>query len=224
MELSVVIAGTYFLYKKPKTNIINRYLVYFLWFTLIVDVLGNYPAIIYFTGFEYWSFIKGTGFEKNSWLYNVYTLISFSFFGYYFIAFVQNENLKKRLIITNGLYFLIGIIVFFVSDVFFIGDSIYTSIAGTVLLLFIIILFYFDLLQSNEVINLKFYLPIYMSIGVLVYFLCLTPIDIFSQYFNKINKMFINLKSNILLFSNIFMYSTFIIGFLVCAKKKKESF
>ena len=109
------------------------------------------------------------------------------------------------------------------SDVFFKEDSVFTAIAGTLLLLLVNVLFYFDLLKSNQILNLKKQLPIYISVGVLVFYLCVTPIDLFSQYFKRVNELFVNVKAIIYIIANILMYTTFTIGFLVCAKNKKEN-
>jgi len=222
LEISVAISGSFFLYKNPNTSIINRYLVYFLWFTFFTEMIGKYAAIAYFTNYEYLGFIKDTVFERSFWLYNIYTIISFSFFGYYFITLLHSDKLKKKFLFINILYLIVGVINLIVSDIFFKGNSVYTSIAGTILFLSIIIFFYFDLLQSDIILDIKKHLPIYISIGVLVYFLCLTPLDIFSQYYKTANKIYVKLRSNIFLFANIFMYSTFIIGFLVCAKGTQD--
>ncbi len=222
LEISVAISGSYFLYKNPNTSIINRYLVYFLWFTFFTEMIGKYAAIAYFTNYEYLGFIKDTVFERSFWLYNIYTIISFSFFGYYFTTLLHSDKLKKKFLFINILYLIVGVINLIVSDIFFKGNSVYTSIAGTILFLSIIIFFYFDLLQSDIILDIKKHLPIYISIGVLVYFLCLTPLDIFSQYYKTANKIYVKLRSNIFLFANIFMYSTFIIGFLVCAKGTQD--
>ena len=222
LEISVAISGSYFLYKNPNTLIINRYLVYFLWFTFFTEMIGKYAALAYFTNYEYLGFIKDTVFERSFWLYNIYTIISFSFFGYYFTTLLNSNKLKKRFLFINILYLIIGIINLTISDIFFKGNSVYTSIAGTILFLSIIMFFYFDLLQSDIVLDIKKHLPMYISIGVLVYFLCLTPLDIFSQYYKTVNKTYVKLRSNIFLFTNIFMYGTFIIGFIVCAKSNSN--
>ncbi|MCW8981918.1 MAG: hypothetical protein OQJ83_11085, partial [Altibacter sp.] len=83
------------------------------------------------------------------------------------------------------------------------------------------VLFYFELLRSDMLLQLKHFLPLYISAGVLVFNLCVTPIDIFSEYF-KNNTFLVELKVYVYLYANIFMYSSFIIGFIVCSKKKRS--
>jgi len=218
LEVIVVLVGNYYLFKNPNAPNANRYLVYFLWFTLLIEILGLYSPLAYFTKYEYFGFVKGTLFERNIWIYNVYTLVSFSFFIYYLMSFVERDFIKKRSNIIIITYLTIGVLNLLFSDVFFKADSIYTVTIGTILLLCSIIIFYFELLRSDKIINLKKYLPVYISIGVLVHYLCVTPLDIFSRYFKANNELFVAVKANFLLATNIFMYSIFIIGFLVCSK------
>jgi len=220
LEIIAAITGSYYILNKPYTHKVFKYLIYFLWFTVITEIIATYPSIAYFTEYEYFGFIKDTEYERNYWLFNIYTLVNYSFFQYFFISLLQKDKTKKILNFINIAYVIIGILILITSDTFFIRDSIYTVALGTILLLFVIILFYFDLLKSNKIINFKKYLPIYISIGVLVFNVCTTPLSIFSIYFERINELFVNIKINIYLFANIFMYSTFILGFILCTKKK----
>ena len=111
----------------------------------------------------------------------------------------------------------------FYYDGFFPSSPKFITIAGTFLLFFSVMFFYFELLRSDLVLQLKRFLPFYISVGVLVFNLSITPIEILSQYFNleEGNELFIKLHINVLLIANIFMYSTFILGFIICSRKKK---
>ena len=220
LEFFSSLAGLYYLKRNHNTHKSNKYLVYFLWFTVFVEVIGVYAPLAYFTKYKYFSFIEDTVFEDNYWWYNIYTLFTFSFFIYYFSSFLKTNSRRKIFRILNVLFLLTGLFNLFFSDIYFKGNSVYTDITGTFLVLLSIILFYFDLLKSKQVMSLKKLLPVYISIGILVYCLIDTPLVIFSQYFKKENGIYIKLSSLILLVINIFMYSTFIIGFLVCAKNK----
>jgi len=222
LELVAALAGVYYLNKKVSLNKSDYFLVYFLWFTFFVEVIGIYAPFAYFSNYEYFGFIKGTLFENNIWLYNIYLLVSYSFFIYYFRSFLQKAKEKKVLKILFFLFLFLGSINLFYNGVFFKDYSLFSTIIGSLLVLISVILFYFNILKSDKIINLKKHLPIYVSIGVLVFNLCITPFDIFSKYFSEENRLFIEVKTNILIFSNIFMYTAFIIGFLVCAKKETK--
>ncbi len=222
LELVAAIAGIYFLKKNTEASNSTKYLVYFLWFTFIIEVIAIYSNITYFTDCEYFGFVYDTVFERNIWIYNIYSLVNFSFITYYFMSLLKSKTQKKVITLMIYIYIIIGVFNLILNDVFFKEDSIFTAIAGTLLLLLVNVLFYFDLLKSNQLLNLKKYLPIYVSVGVLVFYLCTTPIDLFSQYFKRVNELFVNVKAIIYLIANIFMYTTFTIGFLVCAKKNNN--
>ncbi len=220
LELVTAISGSFYLKMKSGFNIKDKYFVYFLWFTFFIEVIGAYAPIAYFTKYEYFGFVKDTVFFDNRWLYNIYSLIFYVFFIDYFKSYLQNIKIRKSINILIIIYLIIGILNLIINDEFYYSTAIFTEIAGTFLLFSSIIFFYFNLLNSDKLLNLKHYLPLYLSVGVLIYSLCVTPIEIFSKYFNTENNSFINLSAKMILFANIFMYTTFIIGFLICAKKK----
>ena len=223
LELLAAIAGTYYIRKNQDTLLINKYLVYFLWYTFISEVIASYGVIAYFSNYGYFGFIKDTIFERTFWLYNIYLLLFYSFFIYYFNELLVSNSLKKVIKIVLFVLLIVGVIHLIYDNLLFKDNSLYIIIVGSFFLLLTIIVFYFSLLKSDRILNLRKYLPIYVSLGILVFSFCIIPLDIFSNYFNTKNDIYIKLRINILLFINIFMYSTFIIGFLVCAKNKTKT-
>ncbi len=223
MEFLAAIYGLYYLKKKPDTRIVNKYFVYYLWYVFINEMICNYAVIGYFSNYKYFSFIENSVFSDNVWLYNIYFIVSFSFLFYYFSYFFKNKKRKRSITKLIFLYIISSIIYLMFSGAFFKTDSEFSLITGSLILLLVIIQFYFDILRSDKIINLKKFLPIYISIGVLVYNLCITPILLFSHYFNINNDVYILIRTNIILITNIFMYGTFITGFIVCAKDKNKT-
>lgn len=221
VEFLAAIVGIYYLKKETRLKS-SVHLVTFLWLTLFVEVIGSYAPIAYFSDYKYFSFVEGTPFSKNYWLYNCFLIVSFSFFVYYFRSFIKSK--KTRLLLKVLIFFFIfsSIINLLFSEVFFVGYSQYVTLTGTLLLFFSVVLFYFELLRSDFLLQLKQFLPIYISVGVLLYNLCVTPIDIFSNYFSAGNDYFVKLKNDVYLYANIFMYVTFIVGFIVCSRRKKS--
>jgi len=142
----------------------------------------------------------------------------------FFIYYFRHFSLGKKNIRTTNIVILIYLLTSFIyliySEMFFKSYSMIVSIVGTLLLLYAIIQFYFNVLKNDIILDLKSYLPIYISVGILVFSLCVAPLDIFFHYFSSENDIFVSLRINILLFANIFMYSTFILGFIICTKKK----
>ncbi|WP_410005030.1 hypothetical protein [Aequorivita nionensis] len=224
LEVLAASTGTYYLGKNFSQFKSTKYLVLFLWLTVFVELVGSYAPFAYFSDYTIFSFVKGTPFENNYWWYNTYSALSFSFYVLYFVSFLKNRYWKLIFQILAGAFFISSILIFIFSDTFFKGFPPYMTITGTLLLFFSVVLFYFELLRSDLLLQLKRLLPFYISVGVLVFNLCVTPIEIFSQYFNLKdgNDLFVTLRSNVLLYGNIFIYSTYTLGFLICSKKKKS--
>ena len=223
IELFSVFAGIYYLSKSQSSDLVTKYLVWFLGLTFLTEVIGTYAPVAYFSDYEYFGFVKDTPFEKNKWLYNCYSIIGYGFFPIYFGYYLKNIFWTRLL---KGLVFIFvisSILNLIFSDVFYKSDSKFVHLAGTLLLLFSVALFYLELLRSNLILNLKRFLPMYISIGVFIFYLCITPLTIFSDYFNSKNNSFVELQVNMILYSNIFMYSLFILGFYICSRKKKSS-
>lgn len=218
LEISAGITGLYFLKKNPDTNNVNRYLVFFLWYTVFVEIFGLYAPLAYFTDYKILPFVKDTLFADNYWWYNIYVMISFSFFTYYFTSFFKQHKIVRLVILLIIVYLISSISYLIFTDIYFKGYSIFSNIIGTILILLSIIYYYFNLLRTDKILSLKKTLPVYISIGVLVFNLIGTPMDIFSEYFNSSNDIYVRLKSYILATINIILYASFIVGFIICSK------
>ena len=219
IELLAALVGIYYLRNHTKTKKLNKYFVIFLWYTFFNELIAAYAPIAYFSDYNYFGFVKDTIFEKNIWLYNIYYIVNFSFLIYYFNNYLPKKSFKKAANYLVIFYIISSIVFLNFTDVFYKSYSNYSLAVGVLLLLASILKFYLRLLKTDKIIDLKKYLPIYLSIGLLVLYLCVTPLDVFSKYFKTVNEVYVNIRINVLLIANIFMYSTFIIGFFVCAKK-----
>ena len=222
LEFLAALAGTIYLRKGKTTHQSTKYFVWFLWYTLFSELFSNYGVIASFTEFEYFSFIEGTVFQRTKWVYNIFTLVSSVFLTVYFSMYVKSVLWKKFVKILCLLFVVSSVFHFCFTDVFFKEDSKYVNLVGTFLVFMSVVVFYFEILRTDVLLNLKRYLPVYISIGVLVFYLCMTPLSIFSEYFNKKNITFVELQSHLVLYSNLFMYSFFILGFYICSKTKKS--
>jgi hypothetical protein len=220
IEILAAIAGIYYIKNGP-TDRITRWFVFFLWMTVLVETVAAYAPIAYFSEYKYFSFVECTHFADNVWIYNVSIIASFSFLVYYFYTFLKGRLIRqvvKHAVISYILSSVVYLLIF--EDIFFRELSQFSNIAGTLLLLTVIVLFYFQLLKSDVTLNLKFFLPFYISIGVLIFNLLITPIDIFDDFYSGEDILFTKIKNIVYLFSNLFMYSSFILGFIICRRKK----
>ncbi len=219
VEILAACLGLYYLAKKPNVSKATKQLVTLLWITVFVELTATYTLVGYYSEYKIFGFVKDTVFVRNYWLYNIFFIYSFAFYSYYFAFLNENKKNKKRLYFLIALFVLFATINLFISDSFFTQIIIFTEVAGTLLILLTTISFYFSLLKSDTILNLRNYLPIYISIGVLVFNLCISPLEIFSQYYKAINPNFVKLRIIFLLVANIFLYGIFSLGFIVCSKK-----
>ncbi len=133
LEILAIIAGFYFLFKS-KTNSYNRGLVYFLLFTVFVELIASYAIIGYFSEYKYFSFVEGTLFQKNTWIYNCFLLFEFIFFILYFRYYIKSYYWKRFLKIGVIIFIIISILNFSLTDIFFRSYSQITIIICTLLL------------------------------------------------------------------------------------------
>lgn len=223
LELLAAISGLYYLRKTeiPLKN--SKFLVGFLWFTFFVELIGAYAPIGYYSDYRFFNIIRETIFVDNSWWYNIFTVLNFTFFSYYFTSYIWKRKFRNILFVAAGSFLIGSFLYFAISGTLFQRAGSYLNIIGAILLLCSILVFYYQLLRSELILKLKYFLPFYISIGVLVFNLTVTPIEQLSRFLTteQGNELFVLLYINVLRFANFFLYLSFIIGFLICSKKKQ---
>lgn len=220
-ELIAAIVGTIYI-SKYRVEKPTRYFVSFLWFNVFVEIVfGWLPTFI--ENFKFFSLLEDTIFVQNLWIYNIYDIISFTFYLYYFTILIESELSRK---IAKGfivVFLICAILNLSFSGVFFETNSTFNAIFGTLLLVLYIIYFYFQMLQSEKILEFYKSFPFYVSVGALVFHLIVNPIFIYEQYYShSVSSEFVRVFLTILTIVNIFMYSCYTIGFLVCYKKNNS--
>lgn len=223
LELLAAVSGSYYLRKAryPLRN--TKYLVWFLWFTLFVEVFGAYAPIGYYSDYKFFGFVKDSVFVNNTWWYNIFSVLNFAFFTYYFTSYIRAKRVRWVLFLGIGVFIVSAVIYYAVSEGAFLGFESFINTPGAILLLCSIMVFYYHLLRSELILKLKYFLPFYVSIGVLVFNLTVTPIEQLSMFLttDEGNKFFLVLYVNVLRFANFLFYFLIITGFLVCSKEKQ---
>lgn len=222
LEVSAAIAGSYYLKKRKDPEIENRLLVYYLWLVVFVEFIGIYPLYGYFTDYSTLPFIKDSVFERNFWWYNSFAIVKYVVFFIYFMRQLQSPQMKKILFYLTGFYIVTSILNLMFSGVFFVAYSAYSSILGTLFLVLIIFLYYLEVLKSNRILHFYKKIPFYISIGVLIWHLVVTPLFIYNHYFSLQSPAFVALHAGILRFANVFLYGIIILSFLVCTQRNKQ--
>lgn len=219
LEGTAGVAGLYFYLNHPSNKAAGMF-SYFLILTYLVEAIGLFPAVIYWN--ESLHFLKDSFLSRNYWLYNPYLIISFVVYLLFFRENIRNRRTSKVLGKVITVYAIASILVLIFTDVFLKTISTFTYITGSILLLGFIFYYYFEILLSNRILNIKRDISFYISIGAVVYFLTTTPIFIYFNYFTNKSPEFVQLSSAVIIAMNILMYSTYILGFLILGKKQQK--
>lgn len=219
-ELLAATIGTIYI-TKYREDRITRYFVYFLWFTVLFDTFfGWFPSLI--INNEQLCFLEETFLYDNHWAYNSYDIISFSFYLFFFLNFIESTRVKKIGFFLILFFIITSLLNLIFSGVFFKSPALYSLILGTLLLLIFIVYFYFQVLQSDKILDFYKVLVFYISVGALVFHILVNPIFIYGEYYSEESPNFHEIYRSILTFANIFMYTCYVIGFIICYKKNKS--
>ena len=136
------------------------------------------------------------------------------FYAIFFSLFINNQRSKRIIYSLVILFFSIASIVLFFDDNFFKGFSPFTLIAGSILVLISISIYYFELLKSEQLLSIWKSMVFYISVGAFVYHLCTTPLFLYSIFLkSQANPAFIETYKIVVYVSNLFLYLVYIFGF-----------
>ncbi len=216
-EILAAISGL--IYAKYQGDKASRYFVFFLCITVVVETYGMLSI-----NFLNWSFLEAYSNSKfiisNLWVYNVYYVFNYAVYTFFFRSYLVNNLRRNLLLIITTIYFFSALVNLFYSDVLFESYSLYTTIFGTLLILLSVFLYFYEMIKSDKI--LKFYknVAFYIAIGSIIFHVCTAPLFIFSKYFKTINNEFLNVYYIILPIAIIFMYTCYILGFIICLPHK----
>lgn len=223
LEFIAALAGSYYIYCRKTVNKNIWYLVIFLWIILLVEIIGIYAQYAYYSNYEYLSFIENTPFERNYWLYNIKNIFNYLVYIYFFKSYLKTKKLQNFMNFAVLFFFITAIVNLVISDVFFRAHSSYIAMLGSTLLLISIGGYFYEFLKSDEILRFKYSLPVYVALGLLIFELTISPLKIYSNYFNEnVSPEFVSLFNSAILFTNVWLYSFFTFGFLICSLKKNS--
>ncbi|SFN63641.1 hypothetical protein SAMN04487989_102160 [Bizionia echini] len=203
-----------FCYRKYKLTV-AKFFLYFLVYIFICELLSGYTRQIIEGPLH---FLEGTIIEKNYWWTTLFWNIgSVLFFSFFYHNLVEKDKFKK-LIKWMCIGFLV-LAVFIISTNFnkyFQGMFPSLLIAGGLVVLTCVCLYFYELLQSDKILNFYKSIYFYISTTIFVWWLITTPIIFYDVYFTTADWNFIILKWQIFLFANMFMYLTFSFALLWC--------
>ncbi len=153
----------------------------------------------------------------NLALYNVYYLFHFSFFLYVFMRMVDNRAFKRNIAVSIGIFILVFFMDVLITDVY-TKSFMWTYLAGSLFLVYSIILYYIDVLQSPKVLVVKNDLLFWISVGLFLFYIGYIPIKILKTWFFS-QTVFFDMLFIIHYSLIVVMYLCFLIGFLWMKRK-----
>ncbi len=221
IELVAALAGTYYYLKTTDTQM--KIFIWYLWFVIFIETVGMYGYLLqnnYDINWFIW--IKNSVFCSNTWLYNILSVVSVLVFGKFYYNILNQKSSRIIIKISTIIYTVFTILYFMLSGTFFYMSLPYNMFLETFIVFTFVILYYKELLQSDNV--LIFYkLPVfYISTGILLFYLCAAPLFTFDGYFYEINNSFIAFRNVFMFAINIFLYSCFTFAFLYTIQFKKQ--
>jgi len=210
--------------KKNKTDEAIRLFVYFLWFTVLVEIIGSYTAIRYLTNNEWFSHTLGTNFERNLWLYNAYSIFSFVVYIQFFRLQLRSKTNRTVTAVLIVLFVIGSILNLIYSGIYLNGFSAFTNVSGSLILLFVISIYYYQLLTSDAILEIKRSITFYIALGAIILHIALTPILIYSIYYNRDDgyEEFLTMFRIVLFTTNVLVYLIYTAGFIICRNKKSS--
>ncbi len=221
-ELIAAVAGLWYLVKIKPRSPEERFLPYFLILIFLLDFFGLFYAMYgHLYDFRYVEFIKDTAFVSHFWISNCMVLFLTTGYVYFYLLILKGTRIKFLLKILFTVFILASIYAFATSGFFDTINS-YSYIFGGFLICIAVVSYFLEMLQSDKITQFYKDLTFYVSVGLLIYYLSITPIYIY-QSFVQTSSEYWEIYNVILKSLNFFLYSMFTIGFIVQYRWRKGS-
>ncbi|WOD43760.1 hypothetical protein [Hwangdonia lutea] len=219
-EILAAITGLV-LYKKYKF-VAAKYFIWFLVFVVLAEFISTYT--LYIDNDGYFSFLKGTVFQKNYWWGTIYWSIgSIMFFSFYFIRVLEAKSHRLILRLTSCSFLLFSVLyIIFNWEAYFTRSLTALRIFGALIIFLCAVFYFIEVLMSDKILNFYKSINFYIATTIFVWWLITTPLIFYDIYFRSVDWNFIILKWQIYLFVNIFMYSTFTFALIYCKPELKN--
>ena len=179
--------------------------------------------MVLFGRYTYWvedgplSFLQGTLLQANYWWFTIFwKVLAVLFFGWYYLKVLKNSKTKKILKISLVVFLPISILTIVITlPKLFYGNINLIDILGAIIILQCAFYYFFEVLQSDKILNFYKSLTFYISCAILILWLIQTPLIFFELYYRTSDMDYVNLRGYINLFVISFMYITYTIGLIV---------
>lgn len=213
-------------FKKFKGTIAAKYFIYFTIYAFTIDVLGSYTKWIEQNEALCWIYylLEGTIFRRNYWFFQFFWLIvSPLFYSFYYFKVAKSALLKRCIKYVALSFAVVSITLLFINyKVFYTSNYTPISLLGLLVILFLVFTYFIELIQSDSILVFNKSLSFYISIGILVFWLLIIPLEFYQKYFNIYDYGYIYFKIKVFLFSILFMSLSFVVGLIVSNTKNEN--
>jgi len=172
----------------------EKYFLFFLWYTLLVETVG---------------LILGEFYDvDNSWLYNGFMVTMFLFYYFWYYKILKSK-LFCRFVRLFAIVFSIVAVASFVFQESQ-GYHKYTFLTGAFFILILTVFHFYQLLNDDQVLVVKYKLSFWISTGLLLFSVGMIPLFSLSEYLDFHDTAYILTVVSL----NVILYGCYIIGFL----------
>jgi len=220
VELLAALAGTYYWLKTKDQTI--RPFVWYLWFVVFTETIALYPYLYGHVDNPLVNWLEHSIMRRTTWLYNIYHVVSLFLFWMF-----MKRNIKfsfSHKVINIAVFLCIGIIIlyFFFSGNFFVTTIDYPFAIATFAIFTVTIIYLWELIRSDQILSFYKDHVFYICIAMVLFYICMTPILLFQEYYLERNKSFIQFRGLLLTISNIILYSCYVFAFFYSLHHKKK--
>lgn len=221
MEFIAAMAGTYYL--KRNKNSILKIFVFFLWLTFFVELFAEYAGFMRNNyDHEWFIALKDSVFCTNTWLFNIYSFLTIGILGVFYSGLLSKKSFKILIRAIIILYSVFSIWFYLFTDAFFVMGLPYDRILAAIIVFVYVICYFIELINSEYILQYYKLPSFYISVSLLLWYLCSTPLFIFDSYFREVNTDFVIFRYLLLLFINICAFLFIAFGFWYSLKKSKQ--
>jgi|GEM_PF-906298 len=222
-ELIAAIAGIWYLRRTCNSGLEIKFFVYYLVLIVFLELYGYLPIWAYLENYEILSFYKDSLFRRNVWWANGINIITTLCISWIFIKSLSNHAIQQKFQWLLISYVLFSFLSFSTFGEYFHAYDPYVSILGVFIIMIAVGFYYFQILNSDKILNFYGDLRFYISVGIVLWALCIIPLNIYSKFFNIQNPLYMELDRIVLRYSNIFLYSVYAIGFYMDYRSGKQN-
>ena len=197
LEFIAALVATVCFKKYRKSS--EKYWLYFLWFTFLIEVFGaslkpNYPIGV-------------------SWIYSIFSIASVIFYFFWYYQILKTKQLRIVVVVFASLFSLMTTLAYIFPDE--LKNQGYAFVVGSLGILTLTLCHFYRLLNSDEVLIIKHKLSFWISTGLLLFYVGIIPLVLLTK------ALVISPLSRILILIslNLILYGCYVIGFIWTKKK-----